>query len=219
MSQSSSDSAADPCTGVAAVHTVGVLGGGQTALRAGDPVIMLEPKALFASKGEVPTGTDHYVPFGVARIARPGRDITIVATGQMVPRALEAAEVLGVARALVDAVVVAVAVAVADRGAGAGHHVRVLAADRVGLLAREGAVDLGLLRVLLAAVVLAHGQRVAGEADVRLGDRRLLGRAADRLRTVGDRLLQHLPVPVHLAAERLTRAGQPEDRDGRRGHD
>ena len=37
---------------------------------------------------------EHYVPFGVARIARPGRDITIVAAGQMVPRALEAAEAL-----------------------------------------------------------------------------------------------------------------------------
>lgn len=66
----------------------------KTALRAGDPVIMLEPKALFASKGEVPTGTENYVPFGVARIARAGQHITIVATGQMVPRALEAADIL-----------------------------------------------------------------------------------------------------------------------------
>ena len=65
----------------------------KTALRASDPVIMLEPKALFASKGEVPTG-DHYVPFGVARIARAGTDITIVAAGQMVQRALEAADTL-----------------------------------------------------------------------------------------------------------------------------
>ncbi|PWJ90256.1 pyruvate/2-oxoglutarate/acetoin dehydrogenase E1 component [Mesorhizobium loti] len=65
----------------------------KTALRAGDPVIMLEPKALFASKGEVPVG-EHYVPFGVARIARAGTDITIVAAGQMVQRALEAAQTL-----------------------------------------------------------------------------------------------------------------------------
>jgi len=65
----------------------------KTALRAGDPVIMLEPKALFASKGEVPVG-EHFVPFGVARIARAGTDITIVAAGQMVQRALEAAEAL-----------------------------------------------------------------------------------------------------------------------------
>ena len=46
----------------------------KTALRAGDPVIMLEPKALFASKGEVPAG-EHYVPFGVAR-HRAGRHAT-----------------------------------------------------------------------------------------------------------------------------------------------
>lgn len=65
----------------------------KTALRAGDPVIMLEPKALFASKGEVPVG-EHFVPFGVARIARAGTDISIVAAGQMVQRALEAADAL-----------------------------------------------------------------------------------------------------------------------------
>jgi 2-oxoisovalerate dehydrogenase E1 component len=65
----------------------------RTALRASDPVVFLEPKALFASKGEVPEG-DHFVPFGVARIARPGRDITIVATGQLVAQADAAAEAL-----------------------------------------------------------------------------------------------------------------------------
>ncbi len=65
----------------------------KTALRAGDPVLMLETKALFASKGEVPSG-DHVVPFGVARIARSGTDLTIAAAGQLVHRALEAAEIL-----------------------------------------------------------------------------------------------------------------------------
>src|SRR5690606_17152651 len=66
----------------------------KTALRASDPVIMLEPKALFASKGPVPVGEDHYVPFGSARIARAGTDITVVAPGPMVPRPLEAAAML-----------------------------------------------------------------------------------------------------------------------------
>lgn len=66
----------------------------KTALRAADPVIMLEPKALFASKGPVPVGEDHYVPFGSARIARSGKDITIVAAGQMVARSIEAADLL-----------------------------------------------------------------------------------------------------------------------------
>jgi 2-oxoisovalerate dehydrogenase E1 component len=76
----------------------------KTALRASDPVVMLETKALFASKGEVPLG-EHYVPFGVARIARAGSDITIVAAGQMVQRTLEAAEVLaanGIEAEIVD---------------------------------------------------------------------------------------------------------------------
>ena len=39
-------------------------------------------------------GERHYVPFGVARVARAGTNITIVAAGQMVPRAVEAAELL-----------------------------------------------------------------------------------------------------------------------------
>ena len=65
----------------------------KTAMRASDPVVFLEPKALFASKGEIPEG-EHCVPFGVARIARQGSDITIVATGQLVVQAEAAAEVL-----------------------------------------------------------------------------------------------------------------------------
>ena len=65
----------------------------KTALRAGDPVIMLEPKALFASKGDVPVG-EYFVPFGKARIARAGNDLTIVSAGQQVGKSLEAAESL-----------------------------------------------------------------------------------------------------------------------------
>ncbi len=65
----------------------------KTALRGNDPVVFLEPKALFASKGPVPAG-EHFVPFGVARVARTGSDLTLVAAGRMVPLALEAAELL-----------------------------------------------------------------------------------------------------------------------------
>ncbi|MDB6092665.1 MAG: dehydrogenase [Verrucomicrobia bacterium] len=65
----------------------------KTALRAYDPVIFLEPKSLFASKGEVPVG-EHMVPFGQARIAREGTHLTIVAAGQIVILALEAAVLL-----------------------------------------------------------------------------------------------------------------------------
>ncbi len=65
----------------------------KTALRAGDPVIMLETKALFSSRGPVPE-REHLVPFGLARIVRPGSDLTIASAGQLVHRSLEAAEIL-----------------------------------------------------------------------------------------------------------------------------
>jgi 2-oxoisovalerate dehydrogenase E1 component len=65
----------------------------KTALNARDPVLMLETKALFATKGPVPAG-EHYVPFGLARIAREGRDLTIASAGQLVHRSLEAADIL-----------------------------------------------------------------------------------------------------------------------------
>jgi 2-oxoisovalerate dehydrogenase E1 component len=65
----------------------------KTALRGQDPVLFLEPKALFSTKGLVPAG-DHLVPFGVARLARTGDDITFVTVGRMVSLTLEAAELL-----------------------------------------------------------------------------------------------------------------------------
>jgi 2-oxoisovalerate dehydrogenase E1 component len=65
----------------------------KTALRAQDPVLLLETKALFASKGPVPEG-EHLVPFGVATVVRPGTDLTIASAGQLVVRSLEAADLL-----------------------------------------------------------------------------------------------------------------------------
>ena len=65
----------------------------KTALRGDNPVLFLEPKALFSSKGEVPEG-EHFVPFGVARVVRPGTSLTVVAVGRMVPLAMEAAALL-----------------------------------------------------------------------------------------------------------------------------
>ncbi len=76
----------------------------KTALRAGDPVLMLEPKALFATKGDVALG-EQLVPFGLARIAREGTDLTIVSAGQLVHRSLDAAEALeelGISAEVID---------------------------------------------------------------------------------------------------------------------
>jgi pyruvate dehydrogenase E1 component beta subunit len=57
-----------------------------------DPVIFLEPKAIYRSvKGEVPEG-DHRVPLGVAATAREGTDVTVFCWGAMVHTALKAAD-------------------------------------------------------------------------------------------------------------------------------
>jgi len=62
------------------------------SIRDEDPVMFLEPKALYRhAKGEVPLG-EHVVPLGKARIAREGTDVTVLCYGAMVPVCLAAAE-------------------------------------------------------------------------------------------------------------------------------
>jgi pyruvate/2-oxoglutarate/acetoin dehydrogenase E1 component len=61
------------------------------AVRDPDPVIVVEPKVLYASKGEVPDG-EVVDRLGAAKVLREGEDVTIAALGAMVPKALEAAE-------------------------------------------------------------------------------------------------------------------------------
>lgn len=76
----------------------------RTALRQDNPVIFLEHKLLYNVKGDVPEG-EYTVPFGAASTPRPGTDITVVATGAMVSRALAAAERLaaeGIAAEVID---------------------------------------------------------------------------------------------------------------------
>jgi len=67
----------------------------KTAIRDDNLVIFLEVKSLYNTRGPVPGG-EHLVPFGSADIKRPGRDVTVVATGAMVPLALDAGERLKV---------------------------------------------------------------------------------------------------------------------------
>jgi pyruvate dehydrogenase E1 component beta subunit len=62
-----------------------------TAIDDPDPVIFLEPKAIYRTvKGEVPGG-DHRVPFGKAATAREGADAVVICWGAMVHTALKAA--------------------------------------------------------------------------------------------------------------------------------
>jgi pyruvate/2-oxoglutarate/acetoin dehydrogenase E1 component len=77
----------------------------KTAIRGQDPVIFLEYKKLYPTKGPVSSDPDLLIPFGSARIHRAGNDLTIVATGHMVLKALEAADRLdeqGVSAEVID---------------------------------------------------------------------------------------------------------------------
>ena len=65
----------------------------KAAIRDQSPVLFIEHRALYWSKGEVPDG-DHVIPLGVAEIKRSGTDITVVALSRMVGEALAAAEQL-----------------------------------------------------------------------------------------------------------------------------
>ncbi len=65
----------------------------KSAIRGADPVIFFEPKRIYRTvKGEVPNDPDFTVPIGKARIARAGKDVTVIAWGAMVHTCLEAAE-------------------------------------------------------------------------------------------------------------------------------
>lgn len=63
------------------------------AVRDPDPVVFFEHKSLYAMKGEVPDG-EHVEEIGKAKVVREGKDATIVALAAMVPKSLEAAEIL-----------------------------------------------------------------------------------------------------------------------------
>jgi pyruvate dehydrogenase E1 component beta subunit len=64
-----------------------------SAIRDNNPVIFMEHKLLYRSKGPVDEAL-YTIPLGKAKIQRAGRDLTIIAYSIMVPRALEAADEL-----------------------------------------------------------------------------------------------------------------------------
>jgi pyruvate/2-oxoglutarate/acetoin dehydrogenase E1 component len=75
-----------------------------TAIGDPDPVLFFEHKCLYDSKGEVPDG-EVRIPFGKCSVKKKGTDVTVVATGLMVQRSMEASRTLeaeGISVELID---------------------------------------------------------------------------------------------------------------------
>lgn len=75
----------------------------KTAIRDDNPVIVFEHGSLGRHREEIPAG-EHLVPLGKAAIKRPGDNITVIAIGAMVPKALKLAEKLAKEKISVEVV-------------------------------------------------------------------------------------------------------------------
>lgn len=76
----------------------------KSSLREPGPVVFIEHKSLYNSKGVVPEG-EYLIPLGDARIVREGKDLTIIAMSRMVDLAAKAAAALaleGVSAEVID---------------------------------------------------------------------------------------------------------------------
>ena len=77
----------------------------KAAIRCEDPVVFLENELLYGRSFEVPTGDDHVLPIGKARVMREGTDVTIVSYSIGVGLSLEAADRLaedGISAEVID---------------------------------------------------------------------------------------------------------------------
>jgi pyruvate dehydrogenase E1 component beta subunit len=63
------------------------------AIRDDNPVLFLEQKLLYRTKGDVPEG-EYVVPLSKAKVHREGKDVSIITYGRMLPMCLKAAEEL-----------------------------------------------------------------------------------------------------------------------------
>src|SRR5918911_2104815 len=75
-----------------------------TSIYDDNPVVFFEHRLLYPVKGAVPDELEP-IPFGTARVAREGSDVTVIATGPLVHRSLEAAtkaEADGISVEIVD---------------------------------------------------------------------------------------------------------------------
>jgi 2-oxoisovalerate dehydrogenase E1 component len=74
-----------------------------SALRCDDPVVLFEHVAFYQREFEVPAGDREFcIPFGSARIVRPGTACTVLATSVMVQNAAEVAAESGIDAEIID---------------------------------------------------------------------------------------------------------------------
>src|SRR6185369_12546871 len=66
----------------------------KAAIRSNDPVVFLENELLYGQSFDVPKLDDYVLPIGKARVARAGKDVTLVSYTIGVGVALEAAKLL-----------------------------------------------------------------------------------------------------------------------------
>jgi pyruvate dehydrogenase E1 component beta subunit len=109
-----------------------------SSIRDPDPVLFLEPKRIYrAFREEVPEG-EHAVPLGKARVAREGKDLTIISWGAMLTVAIETAE----------------------RAAADGHEIEVV--DLRTLSPYDGDAILASVEKTHRAVILHEAPRTGG---------------------------------------------------------
>jgi len=65
----------------------------KAAIHDDNPIMFIEHKMLYKTKGRVPEG-DYIIPLGIADIKRAGKDVTLVTYSRQVLNALEAAKIL-----------------------------------------------------------------------------------------------------------------------------
>jgi pyruvate dehydrogenase E1 component beta subunit len=65
----------------------------KSAIRDNDPVIFMESEVMYGDKGEIPE-EEYLIPIGKAKVAREGKDVTIVSFNKMMKVALGAADEL-----------------------------------------------------------------------------------------------------------------------------
>jgi acetoin:2,6-dichlorophenolindophenol oxidoreductase subunit beta len=149
----------------------------KSAIRDDNPVIFLEHKALYATKGEVPSD-EYTVPFGVSDVKRAGSDVTVVGIHTMVHRALAAAEKL----------------------AGEGISVEVIDPRTLVPLDIETIVaSVRKTKHLVIAHEAVERGGVAGEIAMQVMDRAFDYLDAPIKRVCG----RNVPIPYNLALERL----------------